>query len=443
MNLLKRLFGQEKYRVDEVFGVSNQLIKTYIEREEVDIRFKNAMGANKQVIIYGSSKQGKTYIILKHLKSEQYTKVECSPQMDLIDIYSSILRQNGAEILDTTTTSESRQGGVKTGVSIKLKIPVTGEFGVDTQADYQDKFERNRSFRTVTYNLGLAQDILEILKLMQFKKFIILENFHYLNEEVQRKFAFDLRTFQDESIIFIILGIWRERNRLAQFNGDLQDRLLEVPVEPWGKLDFEKVLIKGSKLMNVDFSDVENELIDASFDSIGVFQELCKESCISAGVNETSNKTIRISIEHLNSAKVKKLYDYSGRHIRSFESFCISSKTKTAEGEIPLYIPYYFINILLTTDFEIIESGLERNYIQDHIKEIHHRPDDVRSSDMSFFLHNIIHYQVSRGIKPPLFDYDMSGRSLKIIDSTLYFFLRFCNRQQVLDDIKPPVQEIE
>ena len=41
----------------------------------------------------------------------------------------------------------------------------------------------------------------------------------------------------------------------------------------------------------------------------------------------------------------KKLQDYSSRHNRCLESF-IEQKAKSSQ-ETPLYIPYYFVNILL------------------------------------------------------------------------------------------------
>jgi hypothetical protein len=59
-----------------------------------------------------------------------------------------------------------------------------------------------------------------------------LENFHYLPESVQKCFAFDFRAFQELGVRFIILGVWRERNRLLQFNDDLLDGVQEIPVEP-------------------------------------------------------------------------------------------------------------------------------------------------------------------------------------------------------------------
>jgi len=45
--------------LEEVFGVSNDIIESYIEREDVDGAFQNALNLKKQIVVYGSSKQGK------------------------------------------------------------------------------------------------------------------------------------------------------------------------------------------------------------------------------------------------------------------------------------------------------------------------------------------------------------------------------------------------
>lgn len=74
---------------------------------------------------------------------------------------------------------------------------------------------------------------------------------------------------------FVILGVWREKNRMAQFNGDLLDRVIEVPVEPWTEADFRRVVDRGSEQLNINIAGpIVDEAIRASFSSIGVFQEL-------------------------------------------------------------------------------------------------------------------------------------------------------------------------
>ena len=109
-----------------------------------------------------------------------------------------------------------------------------------------------------------------------------------------------------------------------------------------------------------------------------------------------------------------------------------------SSDEIPLYIPYYFIKILLDESFENISPGLKRKSIQEKIKEIHHRQENVRPSDMGYFLRNLVSNQIKKNISPPIFDYDISTSSVKIIDSTFYFFLKNCNRKEVIENLMIP-----
>lgn len=193
-------------------------------------------------------------------------------------------------------------------------------------------------------------------------------------------------------------------------------------------------------MLNVDFSSIRQQLIDDSFDSVGVVQEMCKHCCLKAGVSETSDYTVKIEQKHLDSALAQKAQEYGARHIRNFESFVdIRVRTSTQSGKPSLAYPYYFIRLLLTHRFDDIQKGLSRAVLLEEIRKIHHRPDDVRSSDLGQFLHNITQHQISKKIQPPFVDYDRGGKVMKIIDSSLYFFLKNCDREQILADIPNPI----
>lgn len=423
----------------EVFGVSNKEVASYIERNEVDLKFVEGLDMKKHIIVFGASKQGKTALTNKHLQENSFIRVNCSPETTTLDIYKSILRQHNIEFEEEKTTKTMEGSEVKASVKASVKIPFLGSGEVGSGVSGKSAKETEVKYKNIEYNLALPQDISEILMNVSFNKRIILENFHYLEDAVQTEMAFHLRIFEDFNVLFIVLGIWREKNRLTQYNGDLQDRLIEIPVEPWHKRDFEKVALKGSALLNVSFTDVLEKIIENSFDSIGVFQELCKECCIAAEVINNQVNQIKINPAHLDIAVAKKLADYSGRHIRSFETF-VEQKAKSSDAT-PLYIAFYFIKYLLEEKFHDIENGLKRSVIHEKIKAIHHRPDDVRSSDMSNFLHYITSTQIKKKIIPPLFDYDRSTRTLKVIDSTLYFFLRNTNRAEILEELDSPVDK--
>ncbi|MCR1810130.1 ATP-binding protein [Sulfurospirillum sp. hDNRA2] len=420
----------------DVFGVSNSNIASYIQREDVDSRFLEGLKRNKHIVVFGSSKQGKTALTNKHLKESDFVRVNCSPETEPIDIYKSILRQLKVEFEEEKTTNSSDEISSKIGLKAKVKIPFFADSEAQGEMALKGSSGEQSKYKHIEYNLALPQDISEILKSNNFTKRIILENFHYLEESAQQDMAFHLRVFEDYNILFIILGIWREKNRLAQFNGDLQDRLIEIPVEPWKREDFQKVVEVGENLLNVSFQDVFETIIDNSFDSIGVFQELCKECCLAAEVETTQEDRHFILQENLNTAIARKVEDYTGRHIRSLETF-VEQKVKKTD-EIPLYIAYYFVKYLFSLTSLNIEAGLKRPDILGGIQANHHRPSDVRSSDMSYFLHNLTATQIKKNIIPPLFDYDRSTRKLKVIDSTLYFFLKNIDKDELFEEFDKP-----
>jgi len=114
------------YKTADVFGVKSKLIASYVERLEVDNKFKDAITDGNEVIVYGSSKQGKTSLILKHLNENDYVKVECSPQTQTqtIDIYKSILRQLDITFQESETVESSIEHGGKIAANFKVKIPL-------------------------------------------------------------------------------------------------------------------------------------------------------------------------------------------------------------------------------------------------------------------------------------------------------------------------------
>jgi Cdc6-like AAA superfamily ATPase len=311
----------------DVFGVSNNDIASYVERDDVDARFIEGLKRNKHIVVFGASKQGKTALTNKHLKDDQFVRINCAPDTTPIDIYKSILRQLGVEFEEEKTNTSGSEIGASIGIKAKVKIPFFGDAQGEAKGTGKTTNSDQIKYKPVEYNLSLPQDISEILTSINFNRRIILENFHYLNDESQKRMAFHLRVFEDYNILFIVLGIWREKNRLAQFNGDLQDRLIEIPVEPWKKEHFETVVKKGEDILKVSFENILVQIVENSFDSIGVFQELCKECCLAAGIFNSQDNERLISLDNLNSAIERKVEDYSGRHIRSLESF-IEQKAK-------------------------------------------------------------------------------------------------------------------
>lgn len=429
-------------KLEDVFGVSRKPVLSYIERQEVDGLFENAIRSDKQIIVYGASKQGKTALVSKYLPYDECLAISCSPKSQVADIYKSILRKLDIEII--TDKQKSKHKSLEAGAvaKIKSKIPflVSGEVTGSTKVGAST--EQQLFYKSIEFNLELPQDIFDLYVQADSNKFVILEDFHYLSIDVQKQLAFDLRTFQELGLRFIILGVWREKNRLIQFNGDLQDRIAEIPVEPWDETEFVSVAKKGIKELNIEISDqIIKRLCAESLGSIGVLQELLKTLCLENGILQTQEiKKLISDHKTLDHAITIKCADYSSRHVRALEDIAKGQRDlKILEEKKPLFLPYYFVIAILSLDFHAILMGVPRKKIDEIIKALHHRGADIRPSDMGFLLSNLANLQATKKIQPPLFDYDVSQRTINIIDSTFFFFFKNCDRAEVIENVENPL----
>jgi hypothetical protein len=122
--------------------------------------------------------------------------------------------------------------------------------------------------------------------LREKKSRIILEDFHYLDEETRKERAFYLKSFFEQGIYIVIIGIWSEQNLLTYFNGDLSGRVEEIDLS-WENKDLFEVLEKGEKTLNITFCDnVKNELVNSSFNNVGLLQRLSERVCFENGITE-------------------------------------------------------------------------------------------------------------------------------------------------------------
>lgn len=427
----------------EVFGVSKNPVASYIERDAVDAALGKALGETEQIIIYGSSKQGKTALLQRHIEDANRKTVHCGPNTTVEDIYRSLLRQYKVEIVTDKASEVGRELGTSISAKFTALIPFFGGGEAEAQGSVTASNTDNTVRKAIEFNLAVAQDVGELLaEVNSHGKFHVLENFHYLADDVQRQLAFDLRTFEEMGLRFVILGVWRERNRLVQYNGDLQDRVAEVPVEPWLANDFERVVARGENRLNISFSQaVKDRIFTESHGSVAVLQELLKALCEKEGIKETVHGQRRVvdDLALLNEAIDDKVAEYAARHVRSLESIAAGARTRrTTDDTVALFLPYYLVKVLIYRSSQELREGIERRALYSLIQAEHSNPGAVRVGDVSGMLSRLAALQVNAKIVPPLFDYDPGTRRLKVVDSTLYFFIDNCDPDEVIADIPNP-----
>jgi len=75
--------SMKSYTLDEVYGINRDMPVNYVKRNHVDDKLLENLSRKNHVIIYGSSKQGKTCLRRKHIKDEEIISVHCSNKLDI------------------------------------------------------------------------------------------------------------------------------------------------------------------------------------------------------------------------------------------------------------------------------------------------------------------------------------------------------------------------
>ncbi|WP_197458712.1 hypothetical protein [Gluconobacter japonicus] len=133
----------------DVYGVGREFPLNYAAREDVDTKFLNNLTRDKHVVIYGSSKQGKTSLRKHCLNEEDCIIISCLNTMNLSDLNGAILKASGYRIEQQTTKTVGGAWTYSAEFSGEGRVPLIAKGSGKVGGNYQ----RNRNETTQTAKL--------------------------------------------------------------------------------------------------------------------------------------------------------------------------------------------------------------------------------------------------------------------------------------------------
>jgi hypothetical protein len=131
--------AEETHLTADVFGVSRDLPTTYVVRDAVDDKLLDNLTRDKHVIVYGSSKQGKTCLRKHCLQDDDYILVQCQNHWDLGKLSEAILKGAGYEVEISTQRTVDGKSKLQAKAKAGLGLPFVGktelELGGEPQAN--------------------------------------------------------------------------------------------------------------------------------------------------------------------------------------------------------------------------------------------------------------------------------------------------------------------
>ncbi|WP_337914390.1 hypothetical protein [Vibrio cholerae] len=406
--------------VDEVFRTSRDLPQNYISRSHVDDLFVESLAKQTHIVVHGSSKQGKTSLRKKNLLESDYIVLTCSNNWNIADINESILKRAGYQI--TISESKTIKGTSKVSLSISLNDTKIG-------SDISMELAKQINKKNLELDLENTNDVISALKEIDFNKYIVLEDFHYLRVDTQVDFSIALKAYHEESpLCFIIIGVWLEDDRLTTFNGDLAGRIVSINADEWLDENIDELFAVSEALLNISFSNGFKESVKQKCNgSIFLVQQLCMKVCETHGISKTQQELTEVAKNIDITEEIKSVLNM---HTGRFTKFLMDFSSGFQPTELELY--KWILFALITIDEKYLLEGLPIQALKRQIQLAHPKKSEVSLKKLSGALNKAVDLQLANRTKPIVFEYDSNRSRVKVVDKSFLLWKQFQELPELL-----------
>ena len=410
------------HKAEEVFGIGRDSPLNYIQRGTVDVPFFESLSRDKHIVIYGSSKQGKTSLRKTWLTDQDHVTISCLSSMALTQLHAAILKKVGYRIEQTQAKSVDGSWKFSAEFKGKGKVPFIAEAEGGGGAEHNSSKKDEVITKRLEIDLADVNDVITALDEAGAPEHIVLEDFHYLPIDTQAQFAIALKAFHEGArYTFIVIGVWREKNRLIYFNGDLTSRVVAIDADVWTKDELRAVVTAGEPLLNVSFDkEFVNGLVGNCHDAVYLVQEGCLKACHSAGVYQTGDTTVAVGKGIDTVELIKSIVDeQAGR----YTAFLNNVSEGFQKSELEMY--KWLLFALIKRPIAELHRGLRRAEIATAVKQHHPAGEGLNEGNITQALTSIASLQVTKNIRPIILDYDQTHRVLNIVDRAFLVWLAY------------------
>lgn len=405
------------YKLSDVYRPVGVPQLTFVKRDYLERSILSWMqNKSKHLLIFGPSKSGKTTLWKQYVPSDKVIKISCNTDTSIESVYSTILVE-----LQTFYTAEKIDGSVN-------KEGIVAEIGaalgfLSSRVQTASEYESSSSMRmTQIASPGIEANTL-VKYLNKSGKIIVLEDFHYAKDNFKEKLSQDLKAFSDDECPWIIVGVQHKTSKLLSYNLDLQQRIAEIPVEGFSRAELSEIIELGERALNISFSTkIKNNILDESYDSASLVQNICNRLCLIKGINETSPDNLYIEDSSLFSKACKEIASEAKKYYGDVvQQISLGGRS---DGSTDKY--KWFLKMI--RDKDIPEHGLRNTEVLAYLRDLGHH--DIQQGSVTTGL-GYLPKLLSKYNIPSIFDFD--GRNFYLLDRYMKFVLKWV--PELVDDL--------
>jgi len=264
-------------RISEIFIAGGLPTVTYNPRLNLNLEARlldYIETGYKLISITGPTKSGKTVLCTKLLPEDSSIFISGGSVKEEKELWDSILNELEVDIRTTTT---------KTKTDIEEK---SGDFngsiglGIFKVGAKQGDKESNANAEATVSNKVSNNKLIAIQNLIENNITLIIDDFHYINKDIQQSIIRSLKQPIFKGLRVIILAVPHRAYDALRVESEMTGRVVQLPIQLWELEELKQIAILGFKALNLECpEEIIDRLAVESFGSPHLMQEFCFRLC--------------------------------------------------------------------------------------------------------------------------------------------------------------------
>lgn len=308
-------------RLSDVFTPGGLPSVTYVSRDhlELETKIEDALARGFSfIVVTGPTKSGKTVLCKRVLKNQKVVTVEGGRIRSEADFWLHIAASVNLPVEKTLTSTEA----------LTTAFNGEGSGGIPGIFSAKAGTTRSDSEQTATANkFAVVPVIAAIERLVADRIPLLVDDFHYIDPEVQKAIIQSLKSAVFEGLPVLLLAVPHRAFDPLTVEREVEGRFKHIPIPAWSLEDLVQIPAKGFPELNARVErKVQTRICEDSFGNPLLVQDICSEFCLKNKVREKAAKPRKLNPKLLETTYIE-MADSKG-----FPSLEILTRTPNARA---------------------------------------------------------------------------------------------------------------
>ncbi len=297
-----------KYYIEDVFRPTSFPIYTYVNRKfdnssTYEMKLQRALRSPGRLIsITGASKTGKTVLCHRVIPKDSIIDLSGAQIQSQADFWNQIAERIHLpnEVQLTSLHQDTVAKTVKGDASLKFPFTASGSFGTQKNSSYTS------GTNTSLKHIPSSNTIINYL--IKNNMVLVIDDFHYIDDEIQLYIARILKSALFDGLKAVILSLPHRADDAVKHNSDLIGRTTYIEIESWKPEELAEIARQGFKLLGYRLEQPALQLLTQ--ESISSPQ-LMQQNCLNLAYNIKDTHKDTASLELILNSFKDTAADYS------------------------------------------------------------------------------------------------------------------------------------